>query len=208
MEITAEMVKNLRETTGAGMMDCKRILVETNGNMEDAVKKLREKGLASAAKRAGKETSEGVVESYIHMGGRIGVLIEVNCETDFVARNEGFKQLVKDICMHIAAARPQFVSREEVPASVIASEREIYTNMAANEGKPAQVLEKIVDGKIDKYFKEICLLDQPFVKDPDKSVEQLIQESVGTLGENIKVRRFTRYERGEKLSSCCEETEE
>jgi len=201
MEITAAMVKELRETTGAGMMDCKKMLVECNGNVEEAVKKLREKGLASAAKRSGRDTGEGLIESYIHMGGRIGVLLELNCETDFVAKNDAFKQLAKDIAMQIAAARPLYVSREEVPESVIAAEKEIYKAQAINEGKPAQFADKIVEGKIEKYFKEICLLDQVYIKDNSKTVFQVVQEGVALLGENIKVRRFARFERGEKLST-------
>jgi len=201
MEITAAMVKELRETTGAGMMDCKKMLVECNGNVEEAVKKLREKGLASAAKRSGRDTGEGLIESYIHMGGRIGVLLELNCETDFVAKNDAFKQLAKDFAMQIAAARPLYVSREEVPESVIAAEKEIYKAQAINEGKPAQFADKIVEGKIEKYFKEICLLDQVYIKDNSKTVFQVVQEGVALLGENIKVRRFARFERGEKLST-------
>ena len=205
MEITASIVKELRETTGAGMMDCKRVLVECDGNIEEAVKRLREKGLASAAKRSSKETFEGVIESYIHMGGKIGVLVEVNCETDFVARNDAFKQMVKDIAMQIAAARPLYVSREEVPQSVIEAEKAIYMAQAANEGKPQQIADKIADGRIEKFYKEICLLDQAFVKEPDKTVSQLIQENIGTLGENMIVRRFARFERGESIDkSQCE----
>ncbi len=206
MEITAAMVKELRETTGAGMMDCKKVLVECGGDVEEAVKKLREKGLASAAKRSGRDTGEGIIDSYIHMGGRIGVLLELNCETDFVAKNETFKQLAKDITMQIAAARPLYVSREEVPESVIAAEKEIYRAQAVNEGKPEKFADKIVEGKIEKYFKEVCLLDQVYIKDNTKTVSQVVQEVMAVLGENIKVRRFARFERGEKLRSS-EETE-
>ncbi len=197
MAITASLVKELRERTGAGMMDCKAALVETGGDLEKAVEYLREKGLAKAAKKAGRTAAEGLVESYIHLGGRIGVLVEVNCETDFVAKTDDFKALVKDIAMHIAASKPEYVSREDVPESVIEHERQIYRQQMLNEGKPEKIVDKIVDGKIDKFFEEVCLLDQAFVKDTDKTVGQLITEKVSQIGENIVIRRFARFERGE-----------
>ena len=197
--ITAEMVKELRERTGAGMMDCKKALNECDGNMDKAIDFLREKGLAAAAKKAGRVAAEGTVESYIHGGGRIGVLLELNCETDFVAKTEGFKTLAKDIAMQIAAANPAFVSRSEVPASIIEHEREILRVQALNEGKPAHIVEKMIDGRVEKYYKEVCLLEQPFIKDPDKTITQLITESISKIGENIAVRRFTRYQLGEGI---------
>jgi elongation factor Ts len=199
MEITASMVKELRERTGAGMMDCKKALVETGGDFDKAVIFLREKGLAAASKRAGRETAEGVVDSYIHMGGRIGVLIEVNCETDFVAKTDQFRTLVRDLAMQVAASRPLYVSRDEVPGDVIEEERQIYRTQALNEGKPEKIADKIVEGRLDKFYQEICLLDQPFIREPEKLVEDLIRETIGLLGENITVRRFARFERGEAL---------
>lgn len=197
--ITAEMVKELRERTGAGMMDCKKALTETNGDMDKAVDFLREKGLAAAAKKASRIASEGLVEAYIHGGGRIGVLVEINCETDFVAKTEGFKALAKAIAMQIAASNPQYVSRSEVPAEVLEHEREILRAQALNEGKPAHIVDKMVDGRVEKYYKEVCLLEQPFIKDPDKTVTQYITENIAKIGENISVRRFTRYHLGEGL---------
>lgn len=197
--ITAEMVKQLRERTGAGMMDCKKVLTEANGDMEKAVELLREKGLAAAAKKAGRVAAEGLVDSYIHGDGRIGVLVEVNIETDFAAKNEDFKAFVKDIAMHIAASRPEYISREEVPADMIEKEKEILKAQALNEGKPEKVVEKMVEGRIEKYYKEICLLDQPFIKDPDKSIQQLLTEKISVIGENINIRRFVRFERGEGI---------
>jgi len=198
-EINATMVKELRERSGAGMMDCKKALVATEGEMEKAIDFLREKGLASAAKKSGRITAEGLVESYIHAGGRIGVLVEVNCETDFVAKTEEFKELVKDIAMQIAAARPEYVDKEEVPESMLAREKEVLSAQAANEGKPGKIIEKMVEGRIEKFYKEICLLEQPFIKDPDKSIKQLVTEKIAKIGENISVRRFARYELGEGL---------
>lgn len=197
--ITAGMVKELRERTGAGMMDCKKALGETDGDMDKAIDYLREKGLAAAAKKAGRIAAEGLVESYIHGGGRIGVLVEVNCETDFVAKTEGFKALAKDVAMQIAAANPSYVSREEVPADVIEHEKEVLRAQALNEGKPAQIVEKMIIGRIEKYYKEVCLLEQPFIKDTDKTITQLINESIAKIGENIAVRRFTRYQLGEGI---------
>ncbi|SFG50087.1 elongation factor Ts [Desulfotomaculum arcticum] len=198
-EITAAMVKDLREKTGAGMMDCKKALVATGGDMDKAVDFLREKGLSAAAKKSGRITAEGLVESYIHAGGKIGVLLEVNCETDFVAKTDEFKTLVRDIAMQIAAARPEYVNKEEVPEPVVAKEKEILAAQAANEGKPEKIIQKMVEGRIEKFYKEICLLEQPFIKDSDKTVKQLITEKIATIGENISVRRFVRYELGEGL---------
>jgi elongation factor Ts len=199
MEITAQMVKELRERTGAGMMDCKNALNESKGNMETAVDTLRKKGLAAAAKKAGRTTAEGAVGSYIHGGGKLGVLVEVNCETDFVARTEPFQELVRDIAMHIAAAEPKFVRREEVTSDVLERERAIFTDQALASGKPANVVERIVTGKMEKYYSEFVLLEQPFVKNPDLTVAQLIAEKVGKIGENIQVRRFSRFKLGEGI---------
>lgn len=195
--ITSEMVKELRERTGAGMMDCKRALTETQGDMEKAVAYLREKGLAAAAKKAGRTAAEGLVDAYIHADGRIGVLIEVNCETDFVAKTQEFRQLVKDLAMQVAAARPEYVTREDVPPEVLERERSIYRAQALNEGKPPQVVDRIVEGRLEKFYQEFCLLEQPFIKDPERSVRQLLQEHIARLGENIVVRRFARFERGQ-----------
>ena len=197
--ITADMVKQLRERTGAGMMDCKKNLTEAQGDMEKAIDLLREKGLAAAAKKAGRITAEGLVESYIHGGGRIGVLVEVNCETDFVAKTDNFKALVKDIAIQIAASNPLYVRKEEVPAEVIAHEREIFRAQALNEGKPEKIVDKIVDGRIEKYYKEICLLEQHFIKDTDKTIDQVINDSIVKIGENISIRRFVRFQLGEGL---------
>lgn len=197
--VTAEKVNELRQKTGAGMMDCKKALTETSGDMEKAVDALRKRGLAAAAKKAGRVASEGMVSSYIHAGGAVGVLVEVNCETDFVAKTDGFQNLVKDICLHIAANKPQYVSPEEVPADVVAREREIAIDQAKQSGKPAAVLEKIAEGKIQKFFQDVCLLEQPFVKDPDKAIKTLMTEAVAKIGENIKIRRFMRYELGEGI---------
>lgn len=198
-EISASMVKELRERTGAGMMDCKKALAEVGGDMEKAIEFLREKGLAAAAKKAGRIAAEGIVESYIHGGGRIGVLVEINCETDFVAKNEDFRALAKDIAMQIAATKPEYVRREEVPTEAIEKEREILRAQALNEGKPEKIVDKMVEGRIEKYYKEVCLLEQPFVKDTDKTVQHVINEIIAKIGEKIDVRRFTRYEMGEGL---------
>jgi elongation factor Ts len=200
MEITASMVKELRERTGSGMMDCKKALIETKGDMEAAIDYLREQGLSAAAKKAGRIAAEGIVDSYIHMGGRIGVLIEVNCETDFVAKTDQFRAFVRDMAMQVAASRPEYVRREEVPADVLNREREVYRAAALNEGKPERIVDKIVDGRVEKFFKEVCLLEQPFIKDPDRSVEDVLKETIAQLGENISIRRFTRYEMGEGLA--------
>ncbi|GAE87489.1 translation elongation factor Ts [Acetivibrio straminisolvens] len=197
--ITAEMVKELRERTGAGMMDCKKALADANGNMEKAIELLREKGLAAAAKKAGRIAAEGLVDAYIHGDGRIGVLVEVNIETDFAAKNEDFKAFVKDIAMHIAASKPEYISRDEVPAEKVEKEKEILRAQALNEGKPEKIVDKMVEGRIDKFYKEICLLEQPFIKDPDKTIQQLLTEKIALIGENINIRRFVRFERGEGI---------
>ncbi len=197
--VEASAVKELRERTGAGMMDCKKALTESNGDMEKAIEILREKGLAAAAKKAGRIASEGLVDAYIHGGGRIGVLIEVNSETDFVAKNEEFQQFVKDMAMQVAAANPLFVKREEVDPQIIAKEREIYRAQALNEGKPEKIVDKMVEGRIEKYYKEICLLEQPFIKDTDKTVQDVLTGLIAKIGENISIRRFVRFERGEGI---------
>lgn len=197
--ISASKVKELRELTGVGMMDCKRALQETNGDIEKAVELLREKGLSAAAKKAGRIAAEGIVESYIHMGGKIGVMVEVNCETDFVAKTAEFKTFVRDIAMHIAASNPQFLSKDEVPEDVIEKEKEILRAQALNEGKPEKIVDKMVEGRIDKYFKEVCLLEQPFVKDADKTINDLVNERVAEIGEKVSIRRFVRYQMGEGL---------
>lgn len=199
MEISASQVRDLREKTGAGIMDCKKALAETKMDFEAAVKYLREKGLASAAKRADKVTSEGLVGSYIHAGGKVGVLVEINCETDFVAKTEEFQSLVKDIAMHIAALNPYYVRREDVPQDVIERERSIYTTQAAQSNKPEKVIEKMVDGKIEKFFQEACLLEQPFVKNPDITVKDLLTATLAKLGENISIKRFARFKVGEGI---------
>ena len=196
---TAQDIAKLRAMTGAGMMDCKKALTESNGDMDGAVKFLREKGMAAAAKKADRIAAEGVVGSYIHMGGKIGVLVEVNCETDFVAKSEQFQQLVKDIAMQIAEAKPLYVNSSEVPAEVLESEKEILRTQALNEGKPAQIVEKMVEGRIKKYYQDFCLMDQQFVKNPDLTIATLINEATLKIGEKISIRRFTRYEMGEGL---------
>jgi len=198
--ISASLVKDLRERTGAGMMDCKKALVENASDLEKAIEWLRQKGMAKAAKKAGRVATEGAVHSYIHAGGKIGVLVEVNCETDFAARNENFQNLVKDIAMHIAAANPLAVRREEVDSKAIEVERRVYRAEALEQGKPENIVDKIVDGRVDKYYKEICLLEQGFVKDPDKSIEDLLKQAIATIGENISVRRFVRFQLGEGLA--------
>jgi len=197
--ITAGMVKELREKTGAGMLDCKKALEEANGDLEKATEVLREKGLAAAKNKAGRIASEGLVESYIHAGGRIGVLVEVNCETDFVAKNDAFREFVRDIAMQIAASNPKYVKREEVPQEEIEKEKEILRSQALNEGKPAHIVDKMVEGRINKYFEEVCLLEQSFIKDPDKTIETLVNEKIASIGENISIRRFVRFELGEGL---------
>jgi len=193
------MVKELRERTQAGMMDCKKALVECKGDMEKAIEYLREKGLAANAKKAGRIAAEGMVDSYIHMGGKIGVLLEVNCETDFVANTDAFKALCHDLALQIAASNPLFVSKEEVPQENLNKEREILRVQALNEGKPEKIVDRMVEGRIEKYYKEVCLLEQPFVKNPDITVQTLVNETALASGEKISVRRFTRYERGEGI---------
>jgi elongation factor Ts len=199
MEITAQMVKELRERTGAPMMDCKKCLGEAGGDLDKAADLLRKKGIASADKKSGRVTAEGSVGSYIHGGGKIGVLVEVNCETDFVARTDDFQALVRDIAMHIAAAEPRAVRREEVTQELLDREREIFREQALASGKPANVVDRIVEGKMEKYFSEFVLLEQPFVKDSDKTVGQMIAEKIGKMGENIQVRRFVRFKLGEGI---------
>lgn len=199
MEISAKAVQELRASTGAGIMDCKKALAESEGNIEKAIEILRKKGLAAATKKSGRVTSEGAVASYIHGGGKLGVLLEVNCETDFVARTDVFQQLVKDISMHIAAANPLYLKREHVPAELIEKEREIYRAQFEGSNKPSNVIEKIVDGKIDKYYSEVCLYEQPFVKDPDRTIQQLVTDTVAKLGENLNIRRFVRFVLGEGI---------
>ncbi|PKK82461.1 MAG: translation elongation factor Ts [candidate division Zixibacteria bacterium HGW-Zixibacteria-1] len=197
MEITAQLVKDLRDKTGAGMMDCKKALSETGGDMEKAIHYLREKGIAKAASKAGRSTSEGIIASYIHAGSKLGVLVEINCETDFVARTADFQTFAKDVAMQVAASNPLAVSREELPQDKIAEERVIYQQQALNEGKPEKIVDKIVDGKLEKYYSEVCLLEQPFVKDSDKTIQDLINEAIAKLGENIGVKRFIRFQLGE-----------
>jgi elongation factor Ts len=200
MEIRAEAVKELREKTGAGFMDCKKALAEASGDLEQAVRWLREKGLAAAAKKAGRATSEGLVGTYLHAGGRIGVLVEVNCETDFVAKTPDFQNLVKELAMQVAAASPalpRYIRREEVPVEVVEQEREIYRAQAKSSGKPEKVIEKIADGKVDKFLSDVCLLEQPFIRDPEKTVKDVVGEAIAKLGENINVRRFARFQLGE-----------
>ena len=203
MEVTATSIKDLRERTGAGMADCKKALTETSGDMDKAIDYLRAKGLAKAAKKAGREATEGLVTSYIHAGGRIGVLVEVNCETDFVARNEDFVGFTRDVAMQIAAMAPQYVRKDEVPADAVEHEKSVLVAKAKEDpkmaGKPDAMLAKITEGQVSKWLKEICLLDQAFVKNPDKTIEQLQQELVAKIGENIKIRRFVRFELGEGL---------
>jgi elongation factor Ts len=192
--ITAQMVNDLRAQTGAGLMDCKRALVDTNGNVEEAITLLRKKGAASAAKKADRLAKEGLIESYIHLGGKVGVMIEVNCETDFVARNDEFRAFVKDLCLHIAAASPLYVSRDQVPEADLAAERDIAAAQVA--GKPPAAVQKIVEGKLEKFYSTVALLDQPFVKIPEKTVKELITEKIAKTGENIQIRRFVRFQLG------------
>lgn len=196
MNITSQMVKDLRDKTAAGMMDCKKALTETNGDMEKAVDLLRQKGLAVAAKRAGRATSEGVIETYIHAGGKLGVMVELGCETDFVAKTDAFREFARDVAMHIAAANPVAITREEVPEQVITREKDIYIQQAIDSGKPANIAEKMVAGKIEKFLAEICLLEQKYVKNPDLSIQDLLNEVVGKMGENISIKRFARFQVG------------
>ena len=199
MSFTASDVKTLRDRTGAGMMDCKNALIETNGDMEKAIDYLREKGIAKAAKKAGRIAAEGLVDSYIHMGGKVGVLLEVNCETDFVARGDAFKELVHDIALQVAAANPTYLAKEDVPANVLDHEKEILKAQALEEGKPLHIVERMVEGRIKTFYDENCLVCQKFVKDPSKTIEQLVVEATATIGEKIAIRRFARFEMGEGL---------
>ena len=197
MEITAKMVSELRARTSAGIMDCKKALTETNGDLDAAIQLLREKGLKASELKGGRTTSEGLIASYIHPGSRIGVLVEVNCETDFVARTEQFQQLTKEIAMQVAAAKPKYISEEDVPASVLESEKEILRTQTLDEGKPEHIVDKIVDGRMSKFFAETCLLEQPYIREMDKTVKQLIQDAIAQLGENIVVKRFSLYVLGQ-----------
>lgn len=197
MQITAQMVKQLRDKTGAGMMDCKKALGETSGDVDKAVAYLREQGIAKAASREGRTASEGAISSYIHPGDKLGVMVEISCETDFVARTDNFKTFARNVAMHVAASSPRFVNREEVGKSVVEAEREIYRNQAVNDGKPGKIIDKIVDGKMEKYFAEIVLMEQPFIKDTDSSIGDLVKSTIAALGENIVIRRFCRFRIGE-----------
>ncbi|MBN2227754.1 MAG: translation elongation factor Ts [candidate division Zixibacteria bacterium] len=197
MEITAKMVKELRDKTNAGMMDCKKALTESGGDFEKAVTYLREKGIARAASKAGRTTSEGIIASYIHPGDKLGVMVEINCETDFVARTDDFRSFAKDVAMQIAATGPLAVTREEMDSELLRKEKEIYRQQALNEGKPEKIIDKIVDGKVEKYYSEVCLMEQPFVKDNEKTITDVINEVIAKLGENISIRRFTRFRLGE-----------
>ena len=197
-DIDPKLVKQLREKTNAGMMDCKRALAESGGDIEKAEASLRTKGIASAGKKASRATKEGIVASYIHLQGKVGVLVEVNCETDFVAKNENFREFVKDITLHIAAAHPQYVTRDEVPQKLVESERAIYEGQV--QGKPANVIDKIVSGKLDKFYSSVCLMEQGFIKNPDQTIKELVATKISELGENIVIRRFTRYSVGEAIA--------
>ena len=197
MEVSASAVKDLREKTGAGMMDCKKALAETGGDVQKAIDYLRQKGLAAAAKKADRVAADGAVGAYVHPGGKIGVLVEINCETDFVARTAEFQSLLKDIAMQVAAANPRYLRREEVPAAELDKEKTIYRQQALETGKPEKVVDKIVEGKLERFYSEACLLEQAFIKDPDKKVTDILNESIGRLGENIQIRRFSRYHLGE-----------
>ncbi len=197
MDITAKMVKELRDKTGAGMMDCKKALGDTDGDLDAAVTNLRERGIAKAASKEGRQTSEGLIASYIHPGDKLGVMVEINCETDFVARTDQFQRFARDVAMHVAASAPVCVDREGVDAKLIEEESKIFRTQAENDGKPAKIIDKIVEGRIEKYYSEIVLLEQPFVKDTEKSVSDLVKETIGSLGENIQIKRFTRFRLGE-----------
>jgi elongation factor Ts len=201
VEIDAKAVKALREKTGAGMMDCKKALQEAGGSEAKAITLLREKGLAAAANRAGRVAAQGVVDSYIHLGGKVGVLVEVNCETDFVARNDQFRTFTRDICLQVAAANPRYLSRQDVPADVLESEKRILRAQALNEGKPEKVIDKIVEGKIEKFYREYCLLEQPFIRDQDTTIHALLADLISRIGENIVIRRFSRFAVGESAAS-------
>ncbi|MFQ6613954.1 MAG: translation elongation factor Ts [Fidelibacterota bacterium] len=201
MNITAQLVKQLRERTGAGMMDCKKALLETEGDLDKALDALRKAGVAKAEKKGVRTANEGLIYSYIHHGGRLGVLIDLSCETDFVAKTEGFRELAHNLAMQIAATNPLAIRREDLDAKVVDHEKEIYMDQARNSGKPENIIEKMVEGRLKKFYQEVCLMEQAFIKDPDKKVRDLVTESVATLGENIKVNRFTRYAVGEEISS-------
>ena len=201
MEVSASAVKELREKTGAGMMDCKKALAETAGDMQRAIDYLRQKGLAAAAKKADRVAADGAVGAYIHAGGKIGALVEINCETDFVARTPEFQSLLKDIAMQVAAANPHYVRREEIPAAELEREKEIYRQQALDSGKPEKIVEKIVEGKLDRFYSEVCLVEQSFIKDPDKKVADVVNDAVARLGENIQIRRFSRYRLGEGVAN-------
>jgi len=196
-DISAAMVKELREATGSGIMDCKRVLAEADGSMEKAIELLRKKGLAKAAKRAGRSTSEGVIYSYIHTGAKLGVLVEVNCESDFVAKTDDFLDFAKNIAMHIAAANPAGLTPDDVDKSVVEKERDIFRAQMLEEGKPENIIDKIVDGKVEKFYKEVCLMSQQYVKDPQKTIEEVVKETIGKIGENIQIKRFARFQIGE-----------
>ena len=204
MDISAELIKDLRQRTGAGVMDCKTALKESSGDMEKAIDFLRRKGLATAAKKAGRIATDGLIASYIHAGGKMGVLVEVNCETDFVARTEDFQTFVKNIAMHVAAANPQYIRREEVPPHVLEKERDIYRSQARELGKPEKVIEKIVDGKVERFFSEVCLLEQTYIKDTDVTVKEVLDSMIVKIGENISIRRFARFQLGEGLAVASE----
>lgn len=201
MEISIELVKDLRQRTGAGIVDCKAALQEAGGSIEAAIDYLRKKGLATAAKKAGRIATDGLVASYIHAGGKMGVLVEINCETDFVAKTGDFQEFVKNMAMHIAAANPQFIRREDVPPDVLEKEREIYRTQALDSGKPEKVIDKIVEGKLERFYSETCLLEQTYIRDSDVTVKEVLDGMIGKLGENIAIRRFARFQLGEGLSS-------
>ena len=201
MEISIELVKDLRQRTGAGVIDCKTALQEAKGNMEAAIDYLRRKGLATAAKKAGRIATDGLVSSYIHAGGKMGVLVEINCETDFVAKTEDFQSFVKNIAMHIAAANPQYIRREEIPEEVLKREKAIYRTQAQEAGKPQKIIDKIVEGKMERFYSEVCLLEQTYVRDSDLTIQELLEALIAKIGENITIRRFTRFQLGEGLSS-------
>lgn len=201
MEISLELVKDLRQRTGAGVVDCKKALQEVKGNVDAAIDYLRRKGLATAAKKAGRIATDGLVSSYIHAGGKMGVLVEVNCETDFVAKTEDFQAFVKNIAMHIAAANPQYIRREEISPEVLEKERDIYRTQALEGGKPQKVIDKIVEGKLERFYSEVCLLEQTYIKDSDLTIKELLEALIAKIGENISIRRFSRFQLGEGLSS-------
>jgi elongation factor Ts len=201
MEISVDLVKDLRQRTGAGVIDCKTALQEAKGNMDAAIDYLRRKGLATAAKKAGRISTDGLVSSYIHAGGKMGVLVEINCETDFVAKTEGFQTFVKNVAMHIAAVNPQYIRREEIPEEVLERERAIYRTQAQDAGKPQKVIDKIVDGKLERFYSEVCLLEQTYVRDSDLTIKELLDAMIVKVGENITIRRFARFQLGEGLSS-------